>query len=149
MSRPVLNLPEISNSIETIDGQDYILDSIRKKKLVLTPEEWVRQHVINYLIRIQEYPKGLISCEKGLDYNSLLKRTDILVYGKEGNPFMLVECKAPQIKLSQSVYDQAARYNHELKAPFIMLSNGLSHLLFEINHITKKAVQLSDFPQHR
>lgn len=149
MSRPILNLPEIPNPIETIDGQDFILDAIRKKKLVLTPEEWVRQHVINYLIHFQEYPKGLISCEKGLEYNSLSKRTDIVVYDKDGNPFMLVECKAPSIKLSQSVYDQAARYNKELKAPYIMLSNGLSHLLFEIDHITQKAIQISEFPKYK
>jgi type I site-specific restriction endonuclease len=122
-----LNFPPYSIQTKEVDGKTHVFDEIRKKHLVCTPEEWVRQHMIKYLINEKLCPRGLIALESGLKVNTLQKRSDILVYSKEGNPLILVECKAPSIKLSQETFDQAARYNQTLKAPYLMITNGLKH----------------------
>ena len=107
-----------------MDDKYFIFDSLRKKLLALTPEEWVRQHWINFLIDHQGYPKGLISLEKGLKYNQLQKRTDLVVFDREGHPYLLIECKAPEVELSQKVLQQALAYRSTLLTPYIILSNG-------------------------
>jgi hypothetical protein len=127
-----LNLPPFDYKVTKIAGKPHIFDVIRRKYLLITPEEWVRQHVLHWLIGHQQYPKSLIRTESGLQYNQLTKRTDILVYDRNGAPFLLVECKAVHIALTDSVLDQAIRYNAVLKAPYLLISNGLEHLLFQI-----------------
>lgn len=141
-----LNLPYYPFKLKS-DGNKYlIMDELRKKYLVLTPEEWVRQHIIQYLINFKNYPKGLISLEKGLRVNDLLKRTDVLVYDQHGNPVLLIECKAPEVKITQDVFDQAARYNSVYKLRYMIVSNGLEHFCAEIDHDTSKYKFLNDIP---
>lgn len=125
-------------------GQYYIFDEIRKKQILLTPEEWVRQHFIQFLINEKKFPKSLIQVEGGLVLNALQKRTDILVYNLKGEKLMIIECKAPNIKLNQDVFDQAARYNLVHKAPYLAITNGLSHYYASINHLEGKAIFMEE-----
>jgi hypothetical protein len=127
-----LNLPEITPKIIKENGKIAILDLIRKKYIVLTPEEWVRQHYLNYLITHLHYPKGLIKIESGLSYNSRLKRSDIVVFDNLGKPQVLVECKAPSVPIDNQTLFQASVYNKILKAPLVVVTNGLLHYQFEI-----------------
>jgi hypothetical protein len=126
-----LNLPKFDYKLTKIEGKPHIFDPIRRKYVSLTPEEWVRQHVLNWLMTDHCYPKSLIKSESGLRFNTLSKRTDIVVYDREAKPFLLVECKAPHIVLSDDTFKQASHYNQILKAPFVLLSNGIEHLFFE------------------
>lgn len=142
-----LSLPPIKARIKEENEKNYIFDILRKKFLILTPEEWVRQHLIHLLIERYHYPKSLISCEKGLSYNKRLKRTDIVTYDQTGNPFLLIECKAPNIKLSKNTLHQASTYNSQLKAPYLCISNGINTLCFQINHKTQAITQLNDLPE--
>lgn len=112
----------------------YIFDEIRKKHLVLTPEEWVRQHFIQFLVKERSFPATLLQIEGGLKLNETKKRSDILVFDREGNKLMVVECKAPQVKITQAVFDQAARYNMVHRAPWIAVTNGLNHYYAKIDH---------------
>ncbi|MFN4144189.1 MAG: type I restriction enzyme HsdR N-terminal domain-containing protein [Runella sp.] len=126
-----LNLPTFAYKITKIGGKPHIYDIIRQKYLLITPEEWVRQHVLHWLIEHHRYPKSLMRTEASLQYNKLSKRSDILVYDRLGQPFLLVECKAPQVVLNQPVFDQALRYNATLRAKYLLISNGLEHFVFE------------------
>lgn len=137
-----LNLPPFDYKVTKIAGKPHIFDVIRRKYLLITPEEWVRQHVLHWLIGHHQYPKSLIRTESGLQYNQLSKRTDILVYDRSGAPFLLVECKAVHIPLTDTVLDQAIRYNAVLKAPYLLISNGLEHLLFEIKEGEANALEI-------
>ncbi len=129
-----------------MDDTYFIFDSLRKKFLVLTPEEWVRQHWINFLIEHQGFPKGLISLEKGLKYNQLQKRTDLVVFDRIGIPYLLIECKAPEIELSQKVLHQALAYRSSLLTPYVIISNGLKHISLEFEKNQKKFIQIQNFP---
>jgi hypothetical protein len=102
----------------------YIFDPIRRKRILLTPEERVRQQLIHFLIEERGCPAGLISVEKGLSVNGLSKRCDILVHGPSGDPVMLIECKASSVRLAQQTFDQVARYNIALRVPWLVISNG-------------------------
>ena len=146
ISLPVLNLPSIEPQLQRVDGKYFIFDSLRKKFLALTPEEWVRQHWINFLIEHQGYPKGLIALEKGLKYNQLQKRTDLVVFDRVGHPYLLIECKAPEVELSQKVLQQALAYRSSLLAPHIILSNGVKHISLEFEENQKKFIQTSNIP---
>lgn len=141
-----LNLPSYDYKTKEIDGKTYIYDAIRKKYLVLTPEEWVRQHFIDLLVKHYGYAKSLIRLEGGLAYNRLQKRSDIVVFDRDGNPFLLVECKAPEVKINQFVIEQASRYNLTLRCPFVVVTNGLNTFCFEIDFETEKFIQLKDLP---
>ena len=123
-----LNLPPYPFKITKKDNVVFIFDELRKKHLVLTPEEWVRQHFIQNLILEKKFPRTLIQIEGGLVLNQLQKRSDILVYNTAGEKLMLIECKAPKVKITQSVFDQAARYNSIHQARWIVLTNGLQHV---------------------
>lgn len=144
---PNLNLPPIEPKLQEMDGKLGIFDSLRKKYLILTPEEWVRQHWINFLINQLGYSKGLIALEKGLVYNNLQKRTDLVVWDKEGDPFLLIECKAPKVKLTQKTMEQACLYHQKIKAKFLIISNGLNHICLEWDAISKKFQQLKSIPE--
>lgn len=119
-----------------------IFDPIRKKWYVLTPEEWVRQHVLNYLIEVKKYPASLVSVEKEISLNGLKKRYDIVIYKKDLNPYLIVECKAPFVSLDITTIEQAQRYNLMLKANYLMITNGITDLILNIEN---KNVDLPDY----
>lgn len=142
-----LNLPSYAYKISESDNKTYIFDPIRKKNLVLTPEEWVRQHFINLLVTHYQYPKTLIRLEGGLRYNKMAKRSDIEVFDTNGNPFLLVECKATFVEINQKVIEQASIYNKTIKAPYLCVTNGLRTFCFAVNQETEKIEQLKDLPK--
>lgn len=141
-----LNLPPFEYKIRKAEGKLWIFDVIRKKYIVLVPEEWVRQHFVNYLLT-NGYPRSLIRIEGGLQYNQRLKRSDIVVYSRDGAPWMIVECKAPDIKLSENSVFQASVYNATLRARYLAVSNGLTHLYAEVDWEKGTAVQLPGLPE--
>lgn len=143
-----LNLPAYSFTLKEEDKKTKIFDVIRKKYLVLTPEEWVRQHIIQFLIEERDVPKNLIAVEKGLLLNGLQKRTDVLVYSREGIPLLMVECKAPSIKIDQKTFDQIGRYNISLKLPYLLVTNGMKHFIAKINFEENKFLFLKDIPTY-
>ncbi|WP_221420199.1 type I restriction enzyme HsdR N-terminal domain-containing protein [Fulvivirga sp. M361] len=130
-----LNLPQIACNIRKNDGKPEIFDAVRKKYVALTPEEWVRQHFIHYLVNQLEYPKSLLSVETGMKYHTLSKRTDILVYNRDMSPLLLTECKSFKVRITQSSLNQVAVYNRMIKAPYMVLTNGLKHYCC---HLTEK-----------
>jgi hypothetical protein len=144
-----LNLPEFDVNLKKSEGKVWIFDGIRKKYVVLTPEEWVRQHLINYFINHLNYPRTLIQVERGLHYNQLQKRSDIIVFDRSGKPWMIVECKSPEIKLDQKSVEQVAVYNSDVKAKYVSVSNGLRHICYEASSTIKDVVLLSDFPEYK
>ncbi len=141
-----LNLPQFELKIKEEDGKHYIFDYIRKNYFLLTPEEWVRQHFIHLLLNHYKYPKALIQVEGGLRYNKLLKRSDIVVFDREGKPFLLIECKSADQKINQSSFDQAAMYNMTTKAKYIALTNGLKTYCCCIDQELKKFEFIPDLP---
>ncbi len=143
-----LNLPAFDYVLKKESGKVFILDILRKKYLVLTPEEWVRQHFIHYLINELTYPKSLIKVEGGLNFNQLQKRSDIVVFDREGNPWMLVECKAPDQKLGQQTLNQAGVYNHTLQAKYLVVTNGMKHLCCEINWSDRTTSLMETLPAY-
>jgi len=141
-----LNLPQYPFRITLKESRYYIFDEIRKKHLVLTPEEWVRQHFIQYLILTKKFPKSLIQLEGGLSLNKLQKRTDIVIFNNEGQRIMVIECKAPTVKISQSVFDQAARYNSVHKTRWLVVTNGLKHCYAIIDHHVESFKFIQELP---
>lgn len=133
-----LNLPPYQLRIKEDGGRTMIFDSIRKKFVVLTPEEWVRQNFVMFLMQEKGIPAGLLSVEKGLVLNKTQKRTDIVVFDRSGHPVLIVECKAPAVKVTQSVFDQIARYNLTLKGRFLVVTNGLEHYCCQMFHEEKR-----------
>ncbi len=122
-----LNLPQYDFRIRTSGQSKEIFDALRKKFVVLTPEEWVRQNFIMYLREELKYPSGLIAVERGLTVNRLRKRTDIVIYDQNGSPWMIVECKAPGVKLTEATFYQASDYHHRLNVKYLVVTNGLLH----------------------
>ena len=141
-----LNLPDFNLTIRKEDGKVWIFDIIRKKYIILTPEEWVRQHFIHYLINHLKYPKTLFRIEGSLTYNKLQKRSDIVIHDREGRPWMLVECKAPNIKLTQKAFNQVAVYNMTVGARFVAVTNGMVQYCFEPSS-KGEANHLAVFPE--
>jgi hypothetical protein len=123
-----LNFPEYQFRITEKNGKLSIFDPVRKKYVVLTPEEWVRQHVIQYLVREKQIPLSLITVEAEIQLFKTRKRFDIAVHDRNGRPLLLVECKAPSVAVAQDVMDQAVRYNFAMQVGFLMLTNGLQHI---------------------
>jgi hypothetical protein len=143
-----LNLPQFEVNLKKSEGKVWIFDGIRKKYMVLTPEEWVRQHLVNYFIHHLKYPRTLIQVERGLHYNQLQKRSDIIVYDRSGNPWMIVECKSPDVELNQKSILQVAVYNSDVKAKYVSISNGLKHVCYEAKPELNDVVLLKDFPEY-
>jgi len=143
-----LNLPAYNYKLKSSENKTYIFDVIRKKYVVLTPEEWVRQHIVHYLINEKGYPKSLINVEKQLIINNLKKRTDIVIFSNAGIPHIIVECKAPSVKITQKTFDQIARYNLKLKANYLMLSNGLQHYIAELDTQKECFAFLKEIPKY-
>lgn len=128
---PDLNLPAADLKLTRENGEVCVYDIIRKKNIFLTPEEWVRQHFIHYLIHTCNYPKTLFKVETGLQYNTLQKRSDIKVYSRHGTVFMLIECKAFSVPLSAYTLKQITAYNKTIEAEWLVITNGLLHYAFQ------------------
>jgi type I site-specific restriction endonuclease len=122
-----LNLPQYSFSIRRDGAKELIFDPVRKKYVRLTPEEWVRQNFIQYLVQMGKYPPGLMGIEVMSPYNNLKKRVDILIFNRAGAPVMIVECKNPEVNVDEAVFDQVVTYNMGFKVPYLVVTNGLIH----------------------
>jgi len=144
-----LNLPSYDFNIKNSENKPYIFDISRKKFIVLTPEEWVRQHFVKYLIAEKKYPLSIIAIEKQLVINNRKKRTDILIFDSNGNPDIIVECKAPSIKITQATFDQIARYNLKLNATYLIVTNGLQHFYCQMDFENETYVFLKDIPDYK
>jgi predicted type IV restriction endonuclease len=143
-----LNFPTYSFRFKNSENKVAIFDEIRKKFIILTPEEWVRQHVVGYLLEEKKYPKSLINVEKVLKVNGLRKRYDVVVFNPDGSIFILVECKAPEVKISQATFDQIARYNMTMKADFLMVTNGINHYFCQMDFENEKYHFLPQLPEY-
>lgn len=143
-----LNLPTFNFKLKNNENQRYIFDNLRKKFVVLTPEEWVRLHFVNYLTIHKNYPVSLMAIEKQLMINNRKKRTDILIFNTDGKPEIIVECKAPSVKISQQTFDQIARYNLSLNANYLIVTNGLQHYYCQLDIKNKTYVFLEDIPNY-
>ena len=143
-----LNLPTYNFKLKSSENKTLIFDKLRKKYVVLTPEEWVRQHYVCFLIEEKKYPISLIALEKQLIINNRKKRTDILVFNNEGNHEIIVECKAPSIKITQDTFDQIARYDLKLKANYLIVTNGLEHFYCKMDFKKETYIFLKDIPKY-
>ena len=141
-----LNFPTYSFRFKNSENKVSIFDEIRKKFILLTPEEWVRQHVIQFLLQDKKYPKSYINVEKLIKINDLSKRYDGVVFRPNGEIFLLIECKAPEVSISQQTFDQIARYNLVLKAKYLMVTNGLNHYFCQMDFENEKYVFLKELP---
>ena len=143
-----LNFPAYSFRFKNSENKIAIFDEIRKKFILLTPEEWVRQHVVQFLLQEKKYPKSLINVEKVVKINSLVKRYDAVVFNSNGTIAILVECKAPHVAVTQQVFDQIARYNMMLDAKYLMVTNGLDHYFCQMDFENKKYTFLQELPEY-
>ena len=143
-----LNFPKFSFRFKNKENKISIFDVIRKRFVILQPEEWVRQHCIHYLIDYKGYPKSLINIEKELIINSLRKRYDIVIFNSDGSIHLIVECKAPTININQNVFDQIALYNLSLNATYLMISNGINHYYCQMDFKKEKYHFLKDIPEY-
>ncbi|WP_452603286.1 type I restriction enzyme HsdR N-terminal domain-containing protein [Pontimicrobium sp. MEBiC06410] len=144
-----LNFPTYSFRFKNSENKVSIFDTIRKKFVILQPEEWVRQHCVHYLINVKKYPISLINVEKELKVNDLKKRYDIVIFNPDGSIFLIVECKAPKIKIDQTTFDQVARYNLALNATYLMVTNGLNHYYCMMDFNAEKYQFLRDIPEYK
>jgi hypothetical protein len=143
-----LNFPAYSFRFKNSENKVSIFDEIRKKFVILTPEEWVRQNVVRFLIEEKKYSKSYINVEKVIKVNGITKRYDIVVFEPNGKLFLLIECKAPEVTISQTTFDQIARYNLVLNAQYLMVTNGLNHYFCQMDFENEKYLFLKDFPAY-
>lgn len=143
-----MNFPVYSFRFKNSENKVSIFDEIRKKFILLTPEEWVRQHVVQFLLQDKKYPKSYINVEKLIKINDLSKRYDGVVFEPNGEIFLLIECKAPEVPISQQTFDQIARYNLVLKAKYLMVTNGLNHYFCQMDFENEKYVFLKELPEY-
>lgn len=143
-----LDLPGFDYQISKAEGKLWIFDVIRKKPVALTPEEWVRQHIIHFFINTLCYPRALVTIESGLKYNKLQKRSDVVVFDRTGQPWLLLECKSPDVVLDQKTVMQVSVYNQQVKAKFIAVSNGLKHICYEAQQDVDAIKLLKEFPEY-
>ena len=143
-----LNLPSYPIKMQQRDGKNVIFDSLRKKFVALTPEEWVRQHFVHYLTDVKGYPTGLLANEVQLDLNGTRKRCDTVLYNKDLSARMIVEYKAPHVEITQAVFDQITRYNMVLKVEYLIVSNGLQHYCCRIDYTTMRYSFLPEIPDY-
>ncbi len=145
---PQLNLPDFSFKVKTEGQRKYIFDKFRKRYVILTPEEWVRQNMAAYLVNEKKFPSSLMAVELALTINGMAKRADIILFSRQGKPLIIVECKAPAIKISQKVFDQAALYNMDMKAEYLLVTNGMVHYCARLNHVAGTWNFLPDIPDY-
>ena len=143
-----LQLPPYPFKITEENGKLTLFDDIRKKHILLTPEEWVRQHFVQYLINQKGYPKSLIKLEGGLKLHGKARRTDIVVFNTKGERILLIECKAPSVKIDQKVFDQVARYNMVHKVALLAVSNGMEHYYCHINFESRDYKFIEELPNY-
>lgn len=143
-----LNFQQYDFRFKNSENKVSIFDEIRKKFIILTPEEWVRQHVVQFLLEEKKYPKSLINVEKVLKVNGLRKRYDAVVFNLNGSIEVLVECKAPKVKITQATFDQIARYNMTMNAKFLMVTNGLNHYFCQMDFENEKYLFLNQLPEY-
>ncbi len=141
-----LNLPTYSLTVKSEAGRKYIFDPVRKKYIALSPEEWVRQNFIQFLVRDRSYPLSLITVEQEFLFNRMRKRTDILVYRRTGKPVLLVECKSPDVKITRAVFDQIGLYNLSYRLPWLIVTNGLQHFCCRLDETAGKYVFTDSIP---
>jgi len=141
-----LNLPEYSFRIKTTEGKDYIFDSLRKKFVRLTPEEWVRQNFVQFLVTEKKYSSSLITLEALVKVNNNPQRADMVVFDRSGIPVLVAEFKAPEVKINQQTFDQIVRYNMLLKVKFMIVSNGMEHFCCSIDYIGNTYTFLLEIP---
>ena len=139
-----IEYPPYQPKIKTEAGKEYIFDGIRKRWVLLTPEEWVRQNFLQYMIQVKKYPASLIAIEKEIDLVDLKKRFDIVLY-KNAQPWMIVECKETTVSLNRKVLDQVLRYNMSLKLPYMVITNGSYCYAFGV--VTNKLEEIDDLPK--
>ncbi|WP_179377244.1 type I restriction enzyme HsdR N-terminal domain-containing protein [Winogradskyella wichelsiae] len=144
-----LNFPKFEYRFKSTENKVSIFDVIRKKFIILQPEEWVRQHCVHYLINVKKYPKSLINVEKEMNLNGLKKRYDIVIFNPDGSIYLIVECKSYSIKIDQTTFDQIARYNLVLNATFLMVTNGLNHYYCEMDMKAEHYSFLMDIPDYK
>ncbi|MGY5847502.1 type I restriction enzyme HsdR N-terminal domain-containing protein [Salegentibacter sp. HM20] len=144
-----LNFPPYRFRFKNSENKIAVFDEIRKKFVLLSPEEWVRQHCLQYLLKDKNYPKSHLNVEKQLKLGRLTKRYDIVVYKPDGTIHLIVECKAPHIKITQEVFDQIARYNMSLKADYLMLTNGLDHYYCQLDYKEERYHFLENLPDFK
>lgn len=144
-----LNFPNYGFRLKSSENKIHIFDVIRKKFVVLQPEEWVRQHVLHFLMEEKKYPKSLINVEKQLTVNAIKKRYDVVIFKSSGQIDLLVECKAPSVNIDQQVFDQIARYNMKLNAQLLMVTNGIDHYYCRMDYEQEKYTFIKDVPEFR
>jgi type I site-specific restriction endonuclease len=146
MPLPKLNFPHYDFRLREKDSRPEIFDDVRKSWVTLTPEEWVRQHVMKWIIEEKKYPASLLAVEKSITVNGLTKRCDIVAFDKTGLPVLIIECKAHDVEISQPVFDQAARYNLTLNVNLFLLTNGMNHFCCRADHENKSYLFLKELP---
>ncbi len=135
MRLPELNLPSMQIKVQKgTDGVERVWDGLRQRFVALTPEEWVRQHFVNWLINGKGYSRSMMANEIGIHVNGMPRRCDTVVFGRDKNPMVIVEYKAPDVKITQDVFDQIVRYNMTLHASYLIVSNGLNHYCCKIDY---------------
>ena len=144
-----LNFPKFEYRFKSTENKVSIFDVIRKKFIILQPEEWVRQHCVHYLINNKNYPISFINVEKELTINGLKKRYDIVIFNSDGSIFLIVECKSHSIKIDQTTFDQIARYNLVLNATYLMVTNGLNHYYCEMDMESERYSFLKTIPDYK
>lgn len=143
-----LNLPTYDAKIRKGENGFDIYDPLRRKYVFLTPEEWVRQHFVNYLITVKNYPASLMVNEAGIKLNSMTRRCDTVVYNKLLEPLMIIEYKESKINITQKVFDQVVRYNNVLKVKYITVTNGINHYCCKINYENQTFEYLTEIPNY-
>ncbi|MEZ5020086.1 MAG: type I restriction enzyme HsdR N-terminal domain-containing protein [Bacteroidales bacterium] len=144
-----LKLPPCSLRIKEEQGTRLIYDPLRRKYVALTPEEWVRQHFVSYLTGWLGYPPGLIRIEGSFRLNSMLRRADILVHDRAGEPVLIVECKAPEVKITQEVFDQVINYNFSYGVGYLVVTNGITHFAGKIDIAGRSFILLDHIPDYK
>jgi type I site-specific restriction endonuclease len=145
----LLNLPQYSFRIREKPGKKEIFDSFRRRWVILTPEEWVRQNFVRYLTEEKHFPTNLVAIERSLRMNHRDFRTDAVLFSKSGNPLAVVECKAPEVKISQQVFDQIVRYNLDLRVCYLIVTNGLTHYCCKFNQNELSYTFLPEIPDYK
>lgn len=148
MDMQALNLPMAELNMQQRNGKTWVFDVFRRRFVVLTPEEWVRQHFLWFLKAHRGYPAGLVAVEASLQYNRMARRADAIVYGSAGKPLMIIECKAAEVPITQDVFDQVARYNFPFGVDYLVVTNGMRHFCVKRDAAAGRWQHLDDIPSY-
>ncbi len=143
-----LNLPAYDFTIQGVGETRMIFDPVRRKYVALTPEEWVRQHFVQFLIQERGVPRGLVAIEAEFKYNNMSRRADVVVYGRNGKPLLAGECKAPDVEVGQAAFDQLARYNTVVQAKYLVVTNGMVHYCCRVDRASGTYAFLDNLPPY-